>query len=153
MDKNKRTTIIAWVEVIGIIIISIWIASINHYRAHYEKAEPLSYEEACEDYELAAGYPPGKDIPVAKSVADIMEYEYCTIEVSKEDIVATRTFLIKEFVEAGDFYTKAGRNHVGKHVDARYGLGQDWLSNILHYIIPDNLAGIWMKHPMVNGVR
>lgn len=45
MDKEKFFDIFSSVGVIGILVIAIWIASINHYKVHYEKTEPLSYEE------------------------------------------------------------------------------------------------------------
>lgn len=131
--KDKLLDIVAWVEVVVTIIVAVWIGSINHYKVHYEKAEPLSYQEARDLTGTAAGYPPGEDIPVAKSVEDIMENAYCTIEVSKENISSTRTFLIKDFSEAGDSYSKAGRKHMGSHVDERYGLGFDFLGDILYY--------------------
>ena len=135
MDKEKFLDIFAWVGVIGTLIIAIWIASINHYKVHYEMAEPLSYEEACEDYLVgeATGYPPGEDIPVAKSVEDIKENEYCTIEVSKEDITSIRYFRIKEGSEAGHFYSKVGRKHIGRDVDAEYGLPFNLAGDIFYY--------------------
>lgn len=136
MDQEKFLKILAKIEIFLVLIISIWIASINHYKVHYEKAEPLSYEEACEEYSYgqAAGYPPGEDIPVAKSVADIKENEYCTIEVSKEDITSIRLFRIKDAGEAGDSYSKVGRNHVGRHVDDVYGTDFSLGGNIFYSI-------------------
>ena len=116
MDKEKFLDKLALIEVIVILIVAIWIASINHYKLHYKEAAPLSYEEACEEYPSgqAAGYPPGEDIPVAKSVEDIKEYDYCTIEVTKEDIIPTRAFLIKDFSESGDSYSHVGRKYIGE---------------------------------------
>lgn len=132
MKNEKIWDIIAWVQVAILICIVGWVASINHYKIHYQNAEPPSYQQACDLMRNGAGYPPGEDIPVAKSVEDIMKYEFFTIEVSKENIVSTRTFLIKDFSEAGDSYSHVGRKHIGSHVDARYGLGSDFLSDILY---------------------
>ncbi len=108
MDKEKFLDKLALIEVIVILIVAIWIASINHYKLHYEEAD-YKYIKG-----QVAGYPPGEDIPVAKSVEDIKEYDYCTIEVTKEDIIPTRAFLIKDFSESGDSYSHVGRKHIGE---------------------------------------
>ena len=147
------------VGVIGILVIAIWIASINHYKVHYEKTEPISYEEACEEhpYGEAAGYPPGKDIPVAKSIEDIMEYEYCTIEVSKEDITSTRFFRIKDVSEAGDSYSKVGSKHIGRHVKELYGMSFNWLGDIAYKVrqarwnLSETSYGEWCSVKLENG--
>ncbi len=135
MNKEKFLDKLSWIEIIGVLIISVWIASINHYKVHYEKAEPLSYEEASDrDLEgLAAGYPSGEDIPIAKSIEEIKENEFCTIEVSREDITSTRYFKIKSVSEAGDSYSKVGRNHFGRHVDESYGLDFSFGGDIFYY--------------------
>lgn len=132
MDKEKFLDKLALIEVIVILIVAIWIASINHYKSYYEEEEPLGYEEACDVY-TAAGYPPGEDIPVAKSVEDIIENKYCTIEVSEKDIMPTRYFEIKDASEAGDSYSKVGRNHFGRHVDESYGLDFSFGGDIFYY--------------------
>ncbi len=134
MKNEKFKDMMDWIVVIVMIGLAVWIGSINHYKVHYQKAEPLSYQEACDLLGTAAGYPPGEDIPVAKSVEDIMENKYCTIEVSKENIASTRTFLIKDAGEAGDSYSHVGRKHVGSHVDERYRLSFNFLGDILYYI-------------------
>lgn len=132
MDKEKFLDKLALIEVIVILIVVIWIASINHYKSYYEEEDPLGYEEACDVY-TAAGYPPGEDIPVAKSVEDIIENKYCTIEVSEKDIMPTRYFEIKDASEAGDSYSKVGRNHFGRHVDESYGLDFSFGGDIFYY--------------------
>lgn len=132
MDKEKFLDKLALIEVIVILIVVIWIASINHYKSYYKEEDPLGYEEACDVY-TAAGYPPGEDIPVAKSVEDIIENKYCTIEVSEKDIMPTRYFEIKDASEAGDSYSKVGRNHFGRHVDESYGLDFSFGGDIFYY--------------------
>lgn len=159
MNKEKITNILAWIDIIIILFISLWIASSNHYKVHYEKAESLSYEEACEEYPSgqAAGYPPGEDIPLAKSVEDIKKNEYCTIEVSKEDITSIRLFRIKDASEAGDSYTHVGRNHIGRQVDDVYGtnfsLGGDIFYSIRQFVwnIWETSYGEWCAVELESG--
>lgn len=133
VNRDKYADIIAWIIAIIMIGLAVFVGSINHYKVYYKNEKPLSYQEACDKAGTAAGYPPGADIPVAKSIEDIMENEYCTIEVSKENISSTRTFLIKDASEAGDFYSHVGRKHVGRHVDESYGMRFNFLSDILYY--------------------
>ena len=134
MEKDKFADILAWIGIIAIAIAAIWIGSMNHYKAHYQNAKPLSYQEACDFAKTAAGYPPGKDIPVARSIEDLMENEYCTIEVSMTDIQSTRVFLIKDTSEAGDFSSSAGKRGVRSewHVEESYSLESDFVSDIIY---------------------
>ncbi|MBR4083876.1 MAG: hypothetical protein IKK33_06285 [Lachnospiraceae bacterium] len=146
MNKEKSLNILTNVEIILVLTITLGIASINHYKPYYEKQKALSYQDVFDKYKkgMAVGYPPGDDVPVVKAIEDIMANEYFTIEVSKEDIVPTRTFLIKDFSESGDFHSKVAHKHVGSQVKERYGLGDGLLGDILYYTrqVIWNLSGI-----------
>lgn len=78
-----------------VIYIGIVIVTTNHYKAIYQKEEPVSYQEAKDCYETMAGYPAGDDIPVAKTIEDINCEAYCTIEVSRENLEPLHYFYIK----------------------------------------------------------
>ena len=102
----------------------------NPYKSHYQREKTVSYEEVASTYPNKVGYPAGKDIPVAKSIEDIMNNKYCTIEVSKENIESLRYFKIKDRSEAGHKSSKVGRNYSSTDVYESYATPFSFLGNI-----------------------
>lgn len=122
-----------FVPLVLCIIVSIFLVSRNYYKGAYQRQEAVSLEEALADsYQYyKAGYPAGKNIPVARSVADIMEYPCFTIEVSVENLIPIREFRIKNFSEAGiRGSTKRGARDV--EIEWYYWLSKDSFGDILY---------------------
>ena len=129
----------------------------NQYKSHYQKEEPVGYEEARSSYPDKVGYPASDDIPVAKSIEDIMSNEYCTIEVSKDDIESTRVFLIKDRSEAGKKSGKMGRRYTLHYVDESYfiafeGLGDfSYMTRQIDWNMMNTSYGEWCVVRLENG--
>lgn len=102
----------------------------NPYKSYYKKETPVTNKEAVESLVNMAGYPAGEGIIVAKSIEDIMSNEYCTIEVSKENIESTRYFLIKDKSESGSKNSKVGRRYYFNKVYEAYSTKFDLLGNM-----------------------
>lgn len=90
-----------------------------------------------------AGYPAGDDIPVARSISDIMECPCFTIEVSAGKLLPVREFRIKNFSEAG-IRESTKRGVQDREIKWHYSLGEDSLGDIAYVLrqINWNLDGV-----------
>lgn len=124
-EIHKLPTAIKSIIIILMVIAGIMSFTRNYYKPIYEKTPPISYEKASEEF---VGYPAGDDIPVAKSVEDIKKYKYFTIEVSKENIVSTRYFVIKDKSQAGikTNRTTSGRHRSSSTITVYEAFSYDW---------------------------
>lgn len=113
------------------VIIGIAICSINPYKYFYQKEEKVMNREATT---VDVGYPASDDIPVYHTIAEIKEnpYEPFTIEVSKEDVVPTRYFYIKDLSESKDSTSKVGRHYTYQYVPKIIVMGQGVIGDVLY---------------------
>jgi len=129
----------------------------NPYKSYYKKATPVTNKEAVEALVNMAGYPAGEGIIVAKSIEDIMSNEYCTIEVSKENIESTRTYLIKDKSESGNFNSKVGRKYYFSQVHESYCENFDlwgdflYLTRQIYWNLKDTSYGEWCVVELESG--
>lgn len=108
-EISKLSSGIQLIIIVVVLIVSVMCFTRNYYKPIYEKTDAVTYEEANTNL---VGYPAGDDIPAARSVEDIKKYKYFTIEISQENIVSTRFFVIKEENKAG---IKTSRTTSGRH--------------------------------------
>lgn len=108
-EIHKLSSGIQFIIIVLVVIFGAMSFTKNYYKPIYEKTSPVTYEEVNTN---SVGYPAGDDIPIAKSVEDIKKYKYFTIEISKENIVSTRYFVLKDGYKAG---TKTSRTTSGRH--------------------------------------
>ena len=105
------------------ILLAIFFISRNYYKGAYEREKPVSLREATANYIYSKeGYPADMDIPIAKSVEDIREYPYFTIEVSAEDIISTRRFMIKDITESGKHESKTRYGTTTRTIPSTYSM-------------------------------
>lgn len=131
----------------------------NPYKSYYKKETPVTNKEAVEALVNMTGYPAGEGIIVAKSIEDIMSNEYCTIEVSKENIESTRTYLIKDKSESGNFNSKVGRKYYFSQVHESYCGNFDlwgdflYLTRQIYWNLKDTSYGEWCVVELDSGER
>lgn len=111
------------------VLVGLSLCSINPYKYFYQKEEKVMNREATT---VDVGYPAGDDIPVYHSIAEIKEnpYEPFTIEVSKEDVVPTRYFYIKDLSESKDSSSKVGRHYTYQYVPKIIVMGQGVIGDV-----------------------
>ncbi len=147
------------IMVVALIIAGVLTLVKNPYKSHYKREEPVSYEEAMDDFDYMAGYPAGEDIPIARSIEDIMNNECCTIEVSKENLESIRFFLIKDGTEAGNHSQKVGRRYSFSYVAECYALRFDFGGDFNYAIrqilwnLEDTSYGEWCIATLESGER
>lgn len=116
------------VMILALIIAGVLTLVSNPYKASYKKEQPVSYQEAKNSFKT--GYPAGEDIPVAKCIEDIRSNQYCTIEVSKENIESLRFFLIKDISESGNKSSKEGRTYTFSYIPKCYKMKFDLIGDM-----------------------
>ncbi len=109
-----------YIIMVLVLLIGIFRIFSNPHRLAYMLEKPVSQKEIDEDPRFSNGYPAGDGIPVAKSVADIKNNLYFTLEVSAENVERTRHFFIKDITDARDGSSKVGRRTVYSYIPSRY---------------------------------
>lgn len=109
-----------YIIMVLVLLIGIFRMFSNPHRLAYMFEKPVSQKEVDEQPGFWNGYPAGDGVPVAKSVADIRENLYFTLEVSGENVERTRHFAIKDITEARNGSSKAGRNTVYSYIPSQY---------------------------------